>query len=210
MNKPISIYLTDRESEEMKTNNKCDHSYLILLNDKLRKSQDEMSGEMKLIQNQNNDLEYESDRMEKTIQNLRGISKNFILLNNLYKKLNNSEKLYTKQLEEHSEYLRHQINQIFKKLIMFVAANVLIYIILVIADIISVAYMTCTIILYASVVGVIHYTKYIEHIYDLISPVDKRLVQIKREFSGDISTTKTMIKKINKSTDFLNDLVDLM
>ena len=148
--------------------------------------------------------------MEKTIQNLRGISKNFISLNNLYKKLNNSEKLYTKQLEEHSKYLRHQINQIFKKLIMFVAANVLIYIILVIADIISVAYMTCTIILYASVVSVIHYTKYIEHIYDLISPVDKRLVQIKREFSGEISTTKTMIKKINKSTDFLNDLVDLM
>lgn len=210
MDKPISIYLNSGETEELKTNTKCDHSYLILLNDKLRRSQDDMTDEMKTLRTQNSELEYESDRMEKTVQNLRGISKNFIELNKLHKILNSVEKKYTTQLEAHIEYLRRQINNIFTKILIFVITDILMCVMFAAADVISLEHMTCTILLYASVIGFIYYMKYTNRIYELISPVDERLLRIRSNFSGDIATTKTLIKKINKSVDFLNDLVDLM
>ncbi len=210
MDKPISIYLNNGETEELKANTKCDHPYLILLNDKLRRSQDEMTDDMKTMRTQISDLEYESDRMEKTVQNLRGISKNFIELNKLHKILNSAEKKYTTQLEAHIGYLRRQINNIFIKILIFVITDILMCIMFAAANVISLEHMSCTILLYASVIGVIHYMKYTNRIYELISPVDERLLRIRNNFSGDITTTKTLIKKINKSVDFLNDLVDLM
>lgn len=209
MSKPISIYLTNEEKTDIRENG-CDHSYLILLNDKLRKSQDDMTAEMKLMQTQISDLEYDSDRMEKTVQNMRGISKNFIELNKIQKILNNTERSYTRQLEAHSGYLRTQLHNNIKIMLIFMIIDILMCVLFAPLELISVEHMIHRIIQYSVITYGAYYTGYIKHIYDCTSPVDKRLLRIKNKFENDVTPIKLNIKKINKSVDFLNDLVDLM
>lgn len=196
------IFMSKEELEQMST---CDHSYLILLNDKLRISQDNMKAEIDELSHQISEYEREEDRMEKSLINLRGITKNFIEVNKLYKIKNNTHKDFIRQMETHSTYLHTELSkyQMYVDILTtFFLFNALISM-LIVFDVLG---ATSVIVVVISQYAIIWVSK-------RLSPFklrDERAILIKTNYTEKLSGIVNSIKKINKSIDFLNELVELV
>ena len=190
----ISIFLRNDEQKTaiVPDNLTSERKYIILMNDTLQSENREHMKKINELENQIEDLETDNGKLERCSTYIKGMLKNFVEADKLYKKL---IKIQTEQQSEINNNMKIYKNQIiidFTKI-----------------SLISVVFFIFCYLFRFNVTNFFIYTfeKLVAYVF-VIYYIIFRGVNHANTKTYEINELKKKIKEINKAQDYIHDLID--
>lgn len=217
--KHINIYLSDTDKTDMsknaaKSHDNMSHQYIILSHDKMRVEYDLMTRDLAILRVRHDELEEESERMEKTITNLKGFVKNIGEMNKLNSQL---KKSYSNFQNETRTIAMSNYSTIYwlvcdKVLSLFVLFTM--YVMLWFMNCVTFVDITLATVLDILVIGLTMYSfreefSFIKYSWAAPKLSDTPYKVIHQKYMPVINEKMSELAELEKGNEFLNDLIDL-
>jgi hypothetical protein len=204
-----NIYLSTKEKKAVDDVNAY-QGYIINMNDKMKREYDEMKDELTAASNLLADRDYELDREEKNVINMRGVIQNLKALNQLNQKIKNQYICYQKHTADILKYRNEQARAYIVDHLVFITVTTMLVLVLWYLDIISMHHMVFHISWHIADFGIIIRAKHTRLILQngKSNYIDGELVVSQANYVPKIKRYTDEINALVKANDNLFDYID--
>ena len=193
----ISIFLRNEEQKSaiIPDNLQSERKYIILMNDTLQAENREHMKRINELENQIEELEADNGKLERCSTYIKGMLKNFVEADKLYKKLIKVQTSHSSEIDDNLKVYKKQLFIDFTKI-----------------SLISVVFFVlCSLFQFEfNVVNFLFYTadKIFVYVFLLYHMYYKVVNKTSITNISEINRLKTKIKEINKAQDYIHELID--
>lgn len=189
----INIYLRDQETKSAVISDlSAERKYIILQNDTLQAENKNLNNKIVELENHIEELETDSAKMERSSTYIKGMLKNFVEVDRLYRKIDSNNT----QLESKMNKIIKDMNEsLIKELLRYKVVSILFFII---CFFIGHKYSAYTFFTFDQIFFIVLFSKYIY----------KTMKNTTVSESESVKETRTKINEIHKAQDYIVELID--
>jgi hypothetical protein len=207
----ISISVFENKKEQITSSSNESQTYIILQNEELNNQNKQFVLDLQVLENKNNELEEQNDKMENSTRYMRGILHNFNQKVSHQKNIIKYYKEYHSSLKEFTKPINGLVKKINNGFIKFpIIYNIILILSWLIGIISIIDIITFNVILMLSFTIL---TAFLQIDYNLILAIENKTTSINEIQKGqktNIESLELKNSEIDKSNNFIEDYIDVV
>lgn len=193
----ISIFLRNEEQKSaiIPDNLQSERKYIILMNDTLQAENRQYIKKINKLENQIEELETDNGKLERCSTYIKGMLKNFVEADKLYKKLFKLQTAYQSEIDDNLISYKTQLFYIFPKMTLMSVLFYIFYCVIRLKFDIPIFFF-CAV------------DKLFTHTFVIYYMFNQSIFSNTYNTYNELNQLKSKIKEINKAQDYIHDLID--